>query len=88
MARTYTRTVSTSAAPSRANWDPDQPRDCAGCGRKLRITRDRIFFRRYPVPASFCDACKPRCRCIYCAAKTRGSMTCAAHRDLLRLDAA
>ena len=46
--------------PSRANWDPDQPRECAGCGAALRITVDRILFRRYPVRESWCDRCSPK----------------------------
>lgn len=54
MSRRYTRSFSTSAPPSRANWDPDQPRDCATCGRRLRISRDSIVMRRHPVKETFC----------------------------------
>ena len=55
--RTYHRTQSTSAPPSRANWDPDQPRVCFVCGKKLRITRDAIVMRRWPSLETYCAGC-------------------------------
>jgi hypothetical protein len=55
--REYTRTYRTSAEPSRANWDSDQPRECAGCGEKLRITKDSIVMRRHPRRESFHARC-------------------------------
>lgn len=59
MRRSYQRTVSTTAEPSRANWDSDQPRDCKRCGERLRITRDNVIMRRYPIKESFHAACFP-----------------------------
>jgi len=35
----------------------DQPRVCAGCGKKLRITKDSIVMRRYPQRLSFHASC-------------------------------
>lgn len=58
MRRTYHRIVSTNAEPSVVKWDEDQPRDCARCGVRLRISRkDSIIMRRYPVRESFCARC-------------------------------
>jgi len=57
VSRTYYRKVSTSAAPSRANWDPGQPRECHVCGKKLRITRDNVYMQRFPHVRSFHPAC-------------------------------
>ncbi len=50
--------------PSRANWDPDQPRECSVCGRLLRVTKDRIWFRRYPVKETYCDDCTAKYRLV------------------------
>jgi len=76
------------AEPSRANWDADQPRSCHSCGVPLRITRDHIFFRRFPRPASFCQSCAKDRRCIYCGETLsyRAEFACGAHRDLVQLD--
>ena len=68
MTRTYHRTQSTSAPPSRANWEPNSPRDCTGCGRRLRITKDSIFFRMWPRPQSFCSDCMPKWALVRAAA--------------------
>lgn len=57
MTRTYYRKASTSAEPSRANWDADQPRECHICGGRLRITRDNIVMRRFPRTESFHAGC-------------------------------
>lgn len=64
MSRTYHRTVSTSAEPSRANWEPNSPRACTGCGRRLRITKDSIFFRMWPVATSHCQDCMPKWKLV------------------------
>lgn len=57
MSRRYTRTFSTNAEPSRANWTEGQPRTCSRCGKALRITKDSIFMRRFPVLESFHAEC-------------------------------
>ena len=54
------------ASKSRDGWNamhPEQPRVCR-CGAKLRLTRDTIWFRAYPVLESFCAGCTPKWRLV------------------------
>lgn len=59
MSRSYTRTVSTNAEPSRATWSmmPRQPRTCSSCGITIRITKDAAWFRHFPKPRTLCERC-------------------------------
>ena len=57
MRRSYVRRVYTNAAPSRANWDEGQPRDCHHCGERLRITRDNVVMQRFPHVRSWHASC-------------------------------
>lgn len=54
------------ASKSRDGWvdmHPEQPRECR-CGTKLRLTKDTIWFRGYPVVESFCQACTPKWKLV------------------------
>ena len=59
MTRTYHRTYSTNAPPSRANWDPDQPRECKRCGGKVTL-KAGAWFRRFPVRETLHFGCVTR----------------------------
>ena len=57
------------AQASRDGWKhmpPGQPRQCK-CGRKLRLTKDTIWFRCFPVLESFCSSCTPKWRLVRAA---------------------
>ena len=54
------------APKSRDGWvdmPEGQPRVCR-CGAKLRLTKDTIWFRAYPVLESFCQSCTPKWRLV------------------------
>ena len=53
------------ASKSRDGWvdmHPEQPRECSKCQVRMRLTKDTIWFRGFPVCESFCQACTPKWR--------------------------
>jgi hypothetical protein len=78
------------AQKSKDGWNSmrEQPHECSGCGRKVRISKDTITFRRYPDVETLCVLCAPStviysyCGCEACkVAKAAAHDASEAHRS-------